>query len=243
MLYDCRAFPNARSLAKDGAAEVLVEALRTSTSTGSETTSALCSTLRLIAANDEICQQAAGAGAVALAMQVQESAVAQSNPSLARAALSLLRQLASSDAVKAAMLEGGSMPAVKSALDFAGDAAEAAVAEAALGFLANLALRNPDASKAAVEEGCAPAIVQTMRSMLALCSSAGGPKAAGRAPAALRQGCMAVRNMAVRSEEARAALLEAGAEAVVRQARAEAPTGCGDVGSAALRDMGLDDYQ
>jgi armadillo repeat-containing protein 6 len=38
------------------------------------------------------------------------------------------------------------------------------------------------------------------------------------------------------------AAIAAGAEAAVRNAKAKFPSACGDVGSAALRDMGCDNY-
>lgn len=53
---------------------------------------------------------------------------------------------------------------------------------------------------------------------------------------------MALRNMVARSPELRPALLERGTEARLRAAKAAHPATCGDVGAAALRDLGFDDY-
>ena len=64
----------------------------------------------------------------------------------------------------------------------------------------------------------------------------------GRTGAALRQGCMALRNIAGRLPEERHVILAAGAEKVVRNAKEMYPTACQDVGAAALRDFGLDNY-
>ena len=58
-----------------------------------------------------------------------------------------------------------------------------------------------------------------------------------------RQACMAVRNLVARTPEYRAQLLSLGFEASIRKARSTHPQACGDVGSAALRDLGLDDYK
>ena len=54
---------------------------------------------------------------------------------------------------------------------------------------------------------------------------------------------MAVRNLVARTPEYRAQLLSLGFEASIRKARSTHPQACGDVGSAALRDLGLDDYK
>lgn len=56
------------------------------------------------------------------------------------------------------------------------------------------------------------------------------------------QACMALRNMVARSPELRPAVLEKGAEPFLRRAKKAHPATCDDVGSAALRDLGFDDY-
>jgi hypothetical protein len=85
-----------------------------------------------------------------------------------------------------------------------------------------------------------------MRALLAAGSSVAGAGAGAgapsRAPAALRQACMALRNIAARCPDVRPALAEKGAEGAVRAARAAWPSACGDAGSAALRDLGVDRY-
>ncbi len=60
--------------------------------------------------------------------------------------------------------------------------------------------------------------------------------------AACMQACMALRNAAARSPDLRDLLLAAGAEALLRAAKRRYPAACADVGAAALRDLGLDDY-
>lgn len=52
---------------------------------------------------------------------------------------------------------------------------------------------------------------------------------------------MALRNMAVRCPELRPQLLERGAEPLLRSIKRAHPS-CADVGSAALRDLGLENY-
>eukprot|EP00882_Tetradesmus_deserticola_P034209 GHRQ01039162.1.p2 GENE.GHRQ01039162.1~~GHRQ01039162.1.p2 ORF type:complete len:149 (-),score=76.86 GHRQ01039162.1:42-488(-) len=57
-----------------------------------------------------------------------------------------------------------------------------------------------------------------------------------------RQACMAVRNMVVRNTELRPGFLAAGAEELLRSVKLLFPGSCKDVASAALRDLGLDNY-
>lgn len=56
------------------------------------------------------------------------------------------------------------------------------------------------------------------------------------------QACMALRNMVARSPQLRPALLEKGCERHLRAAKAAHPATCADVGAAALRDLGFDNY-
>lgn len=60
--------------------------------------------------------------------------------------------------------------------------------------------------------------------------------------AGVTQACMALRNMVARNPELRPAVLERGVEAFLRRAKVAHPATCADVGSAALRDLGFDDY-
>ena len=57
-----------------------------------------------------------------------------------------------------------------------------------------------------------------------------------------RQACMALRNVVARSPELRPGMLELGYESAVKRARVRHPQACADVGTAALRDLGLADY-
>lgn len=67
-----------------------------------------------------------------------------------------------------------------------------------------------------------------------------------RVPAAQwvqRQACQAIRNIAGRCPELRASITEKGAEPLLRQCAVTFPAACKDVSSAALRDLGFDNYQ
>eukprot|EP00879_Flechtneria_rotunda_P031185 GHRR01034045.1.p2 GENE.GHRR01034045.1~~GHRR01034045.1.p2 ORF type:complete len:199 (+),score=118.64 GHRR01034045.1:519-1115(+) len=62
------------------------------------------------------------------------------------------------------------------------------------------------------------------------------------AAAVQRQACMAVRNMVVRNPALRPGFLAANAEQLLRSVKGLFPASCKDVASAALRDLGLDNY-
>lgn len=64
----------------------------------------------------------------------------------------------------------------------------------------------------------------------------------GSAAAVQRQACMAVRNMVVRNPELRPGFLAANAEELLRAVKTSFPGSCKDVASAALRDLGLNNY-
>ena len=104
------------------------------------------------------------------------------------------------------------------------------VLEPGLGLLTALMLRNPDVAEAAAQAGASEVIVDVM-----------GTNA--QQAAVLRQACMAVRNMVVRNPDLRPQVLSKGVEALLRAAKKAHPGPCGDVASAALRDLGLDNYQ
>jgi hypothetical protein len=73
-------------------------------------------------------------------------------------------------------------------------------------------------------------------------ASGGGGSGVSAAVAAQRQACMAVRNMVVRNPELRPAFLAKGAEGLLRGVRCGLPAGDRDVATAALRDLGVDQY-
>ncbi|KAL4450640.1 hypothetical protein ABPG77_000996 [Micractinium sp. CCAP 211/92] len=231
-LPSSRAFSNARQLAKEGAALQLVAALRSHDRLPQEATIALANALR---------QEVAGAGGVQLALQVLEAGLADAV--MVRALCSLLRQLVSSDSNKALLVDAGGLELLARLLTT--HCASPAVLEQALGLLTNLTLRNPEAAEQALNCGCLDAVLELMRVMLAAVltgnNSIGHEKENRGTTAAQRQACMALRNTAVRSHEVRAALLDRGAEALLRQVKAAYPS-CADAGSAALRDLGLDNY-
>ncbi|KAL6782178.1 hypothetical protein ACKKBF_B39355 [Auxenochlorella protothecoides x Auxenochlorella symbiontica] len=232
------AFANARSLGK-GALPVLVRtlSLREGVPTSPSTLVALCSAIKQLSANEELCGVAAEHGALGILLRHFSAASKAGEESVMRAACAALRQLCSSDSCKAAFLDQDDViPRLASALKRYNT--RPLITEQVLGLMTNLALRNPAASLALVgERGCLDAVLR------ALTAAAMERTADPRAASAMRQGCMAIRNMAVRCEEAKTELLALHAQDVLYSIRdSSAPGALQDAASAALRDLGMLDY-
>uniref|UniRef100_A0A7R9V124 Armadillo repeat-containing protein 6 n=1 Tax=Chlamydomonas euryale TaxID=1486919 RepID=A0A7R9V124_9CHLO len=219
------AFKNTLQLAKDcDAANVLLQALRAT----AEDADSYCATLAAVArfaANDEICRQFADGGCVedmlaALKRHAGDRAIS-------RGVLLTLRQLANSDAVKTLLAEHGALQLLVALCG--GEGAPDDVVEHALGLLASMMLRQPDIASQAASVGADDALICALSQR----ASSG---------AVLRQACAALRNMVVRNPELRAPLLAKGAEERLRAAKSAHAKVLSDVASAALRDLGLDNY-
>ena len=97
-----------------------------------------------------------------------------------------------------------------------------------LGVLATMMLRHPDHCDAL----CADAV------LFDHCIDA--TLAHRKNPGVMRQACQLIRNLVVRNTHLRSEVLGKGVEGALRDARKL--TDCTDVAVAALRDLGLDDY-
>ncbi|KAK3277891.1 hypothetical protein CYMTET_14133, partial [Cymbomonas tetramitiformis] len=104
-----------------------------------------------------------------------------------------------------------------------------ATLEQAVGVLTAITLRNPDGAAAAAEAGCFQAVLAVMQ-------------AEPSAQYLQRQACMFIRNAVARSKDNIPLLLEQGASQLLLKAKALHPKICMDVGSAALRDLGCENY-
>ena len=268
------AFANARKLAQSGVSAALVDTLRViwggagnqSAGGGSrgigkemdDVTCRICTGLKLLAANDEICKDMVvdmnlldllfvilEAGLVALADT-------PARPQLMASAMALLRQMMASDHVKQSIDVPEFISIASSNLRMYVDEAYPAasdpgnkVLEHTLGTISALCLRNPDASEALVDGGCAQLVVSAMQIIVDRTTQDGRGENHG-APGTiqvqgtgrvLRQGCMAVRNIASRSPHVRELLRSYSAVEVIENAKAVAQGACGDVGDAAIRDV------
>ena len=106
-----------------------------------------------------------------------------------------------------------------------------AATEQCVGALAATCLKNPDAATACASENVFEIVAEAM-------SSDVGVAHAG----VQRQACMFFRNAVVRNPELRSVALATSAEASLRLAKKNHPKHCGDVATAALRDLGCDNY-
>jgi hypothetical protein len=186
-------------------------------------------------------------------------------PSAARACASLVRKLAGSDAVKAAAVKAGGVETLSRAIQSASEwiARERSVDETAaggetartraadesesktngdarahvhlraqeqmIGALAAVCLKNPSGASSVGASGALDAVAD----------------AAHRAPAHAgiqRAACLFVRNAVSRCPDNAALALRCGFEPLLRVAKRRHPRECVDVGSAALRDLGCENY-
>jgi hypothetical protein len=191
---------------------------------------AACCALRASAVNDEACEDIAEAGAVEAAVALLLFELREGSATgVTRSALALLRQLAGADAVKARFLSGGGLPPLVAVLSSCAGPSAVPTCEAALALLSALSLRHPEFVAAAAAAG---ALDATLDAMAAYAS----------APGLQRAACMFLRNCAARNPEVRPLLRDRGAEPLLRAAKQAHPSLCTDVGSAALRDLGSENY-
>ncbi|GIL83032.1 hypothetical protein Vretimale_8546 [Volvox reticuliferus] len=222
-----KAFMHARVLAKSHAAiRVLLGVLRRVPAAQEPATACrVLGTVRQVAANEEICREFTDDGGVMACLQVLRECAPQRD--VCRACLGALRQLAHSDTVKQLLAEAGAVEQAVRCVDLHSGSDE--VAEVALGLLGNMMLRQPDICCKAAEAGVIDMVVEAMQ------------RHSGRA-SVQRQACLVTRIMVARNPELRPLFLERGVEALLRTAKVAHPVLCRDVGSAALRDLGLDNY-
>ena len=221
------AFKNARFLAKEGkAAASFMAIIRHETVVGDAATCAsVLGAIRWFAANDEICKEFLDDGGVLVCLGMTKRWMHA--PEVVAASLGALRQLSGSDGVKKMVAENDGIQQVLSVMANHGE--DDTVLEPALALLASLMLRLPEIATKATELGAAEGIARVMSDRPS-------------SHPVQRQACMAVRNMGARNPELRPLLVERGLEDLVRRAKSAHPKQCGDVGAAALRDMGCDDY-
>ena len=224
------AFTNGRHLYSLEAHVVILAALQRHADSPC-TVAAACHAVRAVAVNDEACESMAAAGVVETGVQLltRELLSGTAPTVVLRPALLMLRQLAGSDVVKLRFVSAGGLPPLLGLLSASCAPSAAATSEQALALCAALSLRQPDIVAAAAAAGAVDAVLEAM---------AAHPKSAGIQRAA----AMFVRNCAARNPEVRPALLERGADALLRAAKRAHPAACADVGSAALRDLGAENY-
>ncbi|KAM4552702.1 armadillo repeat-containing protein 6 isoform 1-T3 [Odontesthes bonariensis] len=213
--------------------------------------SELCATLSRLAVRNEFCQDICDLGGLKFMMTLladsYESAVEYKNKAcdpnkfktqlflfalltqsflllqeLVRQVLSAIRAVAGNDDVKDAVVNAGGVQLIVIAMNRHMN--NPAVCDQGCACLSVLALRKPSNCKVIMENGGALAAVQAM-------------KAHSDVVIVQKQACMLLRNLVARMQEFNQPILDMGAEALIAQA-VQTHQDCGDVGKAALRDLG-----
>mmetsp|Transcript_6902 Transcript_6902/g.23754 ORF Transcript_6902/g.23754 Transcript_6902/m.23754 type:complete len:505 (-) Transcript_6902:571-2085(-) len=243
-------FAKALSMDKDGVTASLLSCLgrvaRECSETGWDPDVRECARqvalgLKKIALNDEICKkfvEDSPACVPTLLSFMTSSARDPKGKEVFQAVLQLLRQVSACDTVKKELVERDATEALcdlledhermRSAGERPGGLGTVAI-QSVLYVLTNMTLRSPDVAERLADLGGFDRVRQVEASY-------------PDKPKLLRQCCLLVRNSAVRSAKVREVLLKGGMEAVVRRVKERHADQCGDVCAAALRDMGLADY-
>ncbi|QDZ21557.1 hypothetical protein HOP50_06g40840 [Chloropicon primus] len=195
--------------------------------------------MRKIALNDEICKKFVEEkpNCIPMLLSVLRSSAgsaAAKSKDVAMSVLMLLKQISACDTVKKKLIES---EAIEMAIEiFEGHdkennltASSTTVIQSLLYILTNIALRNPDVAEHFADCGGFDFVFEFIAKYL-------------DKPKLMKQCCMLLRNCAVRSAKVKALLLKAGMEKQVRAIQEQHQKICNDVAIAALRDMGVENY-
>ncbi|KAM9789350.1 armadillo repeat-containing protein 6 [Neosynchiropus ocellatus] len=182
--------------------------------------SELCATLSRLAVRNEFCQDICNLGGLKLMMTLLADSYETAD--LVRQVLSAIRAVAGNDDVKDTVVNAGGVQLIVIAMNR--HIRDALVCEQGSGCLSVLALRKPKNCAVIMAEGGALAAVQAMKTH---------PNSAN----VQKQSCMLLRNLVARMSNFSQPILDMGAEALITQAL-RSHQDCGDVGKAALRDLG-----
>ncbi|KAI3753198.1 hypothetical protein L2E82_25244 [Cichorium intybus] len=214
----------ARRFAKIGITEALVDSLNEGLNSSSLVSITIA--LKAIAVNDEICRSVAEKGGIdSLLICIDESGI-QGNKTVAKSCCSLLSKLAGSDFNKSAIIERKGLNRLITLSSRLGD--DPSVIQEVMSIICTLCLRSPDNAAMAMEAGAGELAIQSMKKF---------PEASQLQ----KNSCLMIRNLVARNTENRSILLSNGIEKVIRNAK-ESHKCCKDAGTAALRDLGLENY-
>ncbi|ERM96823.1 hypothetical protein AMTRI_Chr04g246990 [Amborella trichopoda] len=215
----------ARRFAKIGAHSSLLDSLRQERLKSSSLIFA-ATALRTIAVNDEICRSIAESGGLDVVLQCIDDSGARNDKAVAKACCTLLCKLAGSDSNKSCTIQkGGLNILIKLSSRFSDDPS---ILLEIMSIVCALSLRSPENASAAIEAGVGDVAIEAMQKFPA-------------AHQMQRQACLMIRNLVARNHENRSILLNNGIETLVRKAK-ENHESCKDAATAALRDLGLDNY-
>ena len=197
----------------------------------------LCATLRKVALNDDICRKCvddAECKCIGDLLSILRGDLRDEGKSKSKqedhAILLLLKQLSACDQVKRELVHLGFVPLAVTLLRRY--RLDKAVTLANLFVMTNVTLRNREVAEAFADEGGFAQVFVV------------SDRYCGESAKLMKQVCMLVRNAAVRSDKVRRVLREEGdMESVLRAARDKHRKECLDAATAALRDMGVQDYR
>ncbi|KAJ0835103.1 putative armadillo repeat-containing protein [Helianthus annuus] len=214
----------ARQFAKVGIAEALVESLKDGISSPGLVSATIA--LKAVAVNDEICRSVAEKGGIdSLLICIDESGV-QGNKIVAKACCSLLSKLAGSDFNKSAIVERGGLNRLITLSSRLAD--DPSVLQEVMTIICTLCLRSPANASLAMEAGAGDLAIQSMQKF-------------PHSYQLQKNTCLMIRNLVARNPENRPVLLSNGIEKIIRNAK-ENHKSCKDAAVAALRDLGLENY-
>ncbi|KAJ8270083.1 hypothetical protein GJAV_G00110130 [Gymnothorax javanicus] len=182
--------------------------------------SELCATLSCLAVRNEFCQDIVELGGLKFMMSLLADSL--DHQELVRQVLSALRAIAGNDDVKDTIVKAGGTELIVMAMNR--HMANPQVCEQGCAAMCVSALRKPKNCAVIMESGGAVAALQAMKTH---------PREVG----VQKQCCMLLRNLVVRTQVYSQPILEMGAESLINQALTM-HRDCGDVGRAALRDLG-----
>ncbi|GKB77136.1 armadillo repeat-containing protein 6 [Tanacetum coccineum] len=217
-------FGYARQFAKIGIADALVESLIDGLSSPSLVSATIA--LKAIAVNDDICRSVAENGGIDSLLVCIDDAGVQGNNSVAKACCTLLSKLAGSDFNKSAIVERGGLNRLITLSCRLAD--DPSVIQEVMTIICTLCLRSPGNATLAIEAGAGDLAIQSMQTF-------------PEAYQLQKNSCLMIRNLVARNPENRTLLLGNGIEKIIRKAK-ENHKSCKDAATAALRDLGLDNY-
>ncbi|KAK9056683.1 hypothetical protein SSX86_024045 [Deinandra increscens subsp. villosa] len=214
----------ARQFAKIGIADALVESLNDGISSPGFVSATIA--LKAVAVNDEICRSVAENGGIDSLLVCIDKCGVQGNKIVAKACCSLLSKLAGSDFNKSAIVERGGLNILITLCSRLAD--DPSVIQEVMTIICTLCLRSPANASLAMEAGAGDLAIQSMRKF-------------PQSYQLQKNSCLMIRNLVARNPEIRPVLLSNGIEKIIRNAK-ESHKSCRDAAIAALRDLGLDNY-
>ncbi|KAL8238253.1 hypothetical protein R6Q59_019334 [Mikania micrantha] len=214
----------ARQFAKIGIAEALVESLEGGISSPCLVSATIA--LKAVAVNDEICRSVAENGGIDYLLICIDECGVQGNKIVAKACCSLLSKLAGSDFNKSAIVERGGLNRLITLSSRLAD--DPSVLQEVMTIICTLCLRSPANASLAMEAGAGDLAIQSMQKF-------------PHSHQLQKNSCLMIRNLVARNPENRPILLSNGIEKIIRNAK-ESHKSCRDAATAALRDLGLGNY-